>query len=96
LDEIAHRAREAEVNRKRALELNDEVVQGLSVAKYAFESGETRTGKRAIDHTLEAARQIVGDLLGASGDGGPIGPGDLVREHAALLGKDASGKSPYD
>ncbi|HLW16832.1 MAG TPA: MASE1 domain-containing protein [Actinomycetota bacterium] len=95
-DEIAHRAREAELNRKRALELNDEVVQGLSVAKYALESGETRTGKRAIDHTLEAARQIVRDLLGASGDGKPIGPGDLVREHAALLGKDARGRSPYD
>jgi integral membrane sensor domain MASE1 len=95
-EEIASRAHEAEQNRKRALELNDEVVQGLSVAKYAFESGETRTGKRAIDHTLEAARQIVRDLLGASGDGKPIGPGDLVREHPALLGEDAHGRSPYD
>lgn len=95
-DEIVHRANEAEQNRKRALELNDEVVQGLSVAKYAIESGESRTAKRAIDHTLEAARQIVRDLLGASGDGKPIAPGDLVRERAALLGKDARGRSPYD
>ena len=95
-DEIAFRTHEAELNRRRALELNDEVVQGLSVAKYAFESGETRTGKRAIDHTLEAARQIVGDLLGASEDGKPIGAGDLIRERPALLGKDARGRSPYD
>jgi integral membrane sensor domain MASE1 len=95
-DEVVHRAHEAETNRKRALELNDEVVQGLSVAKYAIESGESRTAKRAIDHTLEAARQIVRDLLGASGDGQAIGPGDLIRERPALLGKDASGRSPYD
>ncbi|HEV2686432.1 MAG TPA: MASE1 domain-containing protein [Actinomycetota bacterium] len=95
-NEKVHRAHEAELNRKRALELNDEVVQGLSVAKYAFESGETRTGKRAIDHTLEAARQIVRDLLGTSGDGKPIGPGDLVRERPALLGEDARRRSPYD
>jgi integral membrane sensor domain MASE1 len=95
-DEAVHRVRQTELDRKRALELNDEVVQGLSVAKYAFESGETRTARRAIDHTLEAARQIVRDLLGASGDGKPIGPGDLVREQPALLGKDVRGRSPYD
>jgi len=95
-DEAIHRLRQTELDRKRALELNDEVVQGLSVAKYAFESGETRTARHAIDHTLEAARQIVRDLLGASGDGKPIGPGDLVRERPALLGKDVRGRSPYD
>ena len=95
-DEVVHRVHEAETNRKRALELNDEVVQGLSVAKYAIESGESRTAKRAIDHTLEAARQIVRDLLGASGDGQAIGPGDLIRERPALLGQDPSGRSPYD
>jgi integral membrane sensor domain MASE1 len=95
-DEAIHRVRQTELDRKRALELNDEVVQGLSVAKYALDSRETRTARRAIDHTLEAARQIVRDLLGASGDGKPIGPGDLVRERPALLGKDVSGRNPYD
>lgn len=95
-EEIVHRAEEAELNRKRALELNDEVVQGLSVVKYAFDSGETKTARRAIERTLDAARQIVSDLLGASGDGKPIGPGDLIRERPALLGEEARRRSPYD
>jgi integral membrane sensor domain MASE1 len=87
-EESAYRAHEARLNRKRALELNDEVVQGLSVAKYAVESGEMSTAKRAVAHTLEAARQIVSDLLVASGQEGGIGPGDLVRERPALIGED--------
>jgi integral membrane sensor domain MASE1 len=90
-EESAYRANEAELNRKRALELNDEVVQGLSVAKYAVESGEMSTARRAVAHTLEAARQIVSDLLVASGQEGGIGPGDLVRERPALIGEDAPG-----
>ena len=95
-DDVAHTAQELERNRKRALELNDEVVQGLSVAKYAMESGEPRVAVRAISHTLEAARQIVGDLLGAPGESRPLGPGDLIRERPALLGQDARRPSPYD
>ena len=93
-EEQVLRAREAELNRKRALELNDEVVQGLSVATYAFGSGEISTAQRAIAHTLQAARQIVSDLLVASGDGRPIGPGDLVRERPALLREDAREPKP--
>jgi integral membrane sensor domain MASE1 len=88
-EESSYRALEAELNRKRALELNDEVVQGLSVAKYAVESGQISTAKRAVAHTLEAARQIVSELLVASGSEGGIGPGDLVRERPALIGEDA-------
>ena len=88
-EESAYRAHEAKLNRRRALELNDEVVQGLSVAKYAFDSGEMSTAKRAVAHTLDAARQIVSDLLVASGDERAIGPGDLVRERPALIGEDA-------
>ena len=70
------------------------MVQGLSVAKYAFDSGEQTMAKRAIAHTLQAARQIVSDLLAASGDGRPIEPGDLVREHPALLREDAGEPTP--
>jgi len=88
-EESSHRAHESALNRKRALELNDEVVQGLSVAKYAVESGEMSTAKRAVAHTLEAARHIVSELLVASGDETGIGPGDLVRERPALIGEDA-------
>jgi integral membrane sensor domain MASE1 len=88
-EESRYRAQEAEVNRRRALELNDEVVQGLSVAKYAVDSGELSTARRVIGHTLEAARHIVSDLLAAADSERVIRPGDLVREHPALIGKGA-------
>jgi integral membrane sensor domain MASE1 len=91
-EESAFRSREAESNRRRALELNDEVVQGLSVAKYAFDSGEMSMAQRAVSHTLEAARQIVSELLSVS-DGTTIEPGDLVRERPAVIGRSAG--DPY-
>jgi integral membrane sensor domain MASE1 len=94
-EDVIHRALTAEQARRRALELNDEVIQGLSVVKYAFDSGETSTARRAIARTLEAARQIVSDLLVASGDGKALGPGDLIRERPALL-RDPPERSPYD
>ena len=92
LDESAFRDREAETARKRALELNDEVVQGMSVAKYALEGGEISTAKRAVTHTLEAARQIVSDLLAVSGSAA-IEPGDLIRERPAVIGRGS--RDPY-
>jgi len=91
-EEGALRSREADSNRKRALELNDEVVQGLSVAKYALESGEVSTARRAVTHTLEAARQIVSDLLAVSGSAA-IQPGDLVRERPAVISRGS--RDPY-
>ena len=91
-EESAFRAHEAESNRRRALELNDEVVQGLSVAKYAFDSGEISMAKRAVAHTLDAARQIVNDLLAVPGSTA-IQPGDLVRERPAVIGRGS--RDPY-
>jgi hypothetical protein len=91
-DEGALRATEAQSNRKRALELNDEVVQGLSVATYALEGGEISTARRAVASTLEAARQIVSDLLAVSGSKA-IEPGDLIRERAAVIGRGS--QDPY-
>jgi hypothetical protein len=55
------------------------VVQGLVVARMAVEVGDLETAATTIDRTLEAARKIVADLLRA---GGPVEPGDLVRQHA--------------
>lgn len=67
--------------RKEALDLNDHVVQGLVVAKAAFELGNEEVARKALDSTLARAKVLVSDLLGQ--DGAPLSPGSLVREDAA-------------
>ncbi|MGH2788832.1 MAG: hypothetical protein ACRDJV_13170 [Actinomycetota bacterium] len=39
------------------LELNDEIVQGLAVAKMAFETGEQDHGLKAVTETLRRAQK---------------------------------------
>lgn len=65
--------------RRRAVEFNDDVVQGLVVARMAVEMGDLDKAAEAIDRSLDAARRIVGDLLD---EGDPVRPGSLVRRPA--------------
>jgi hypothetical protein len=60
LERIAHQARDSE---RRALELNDEIVQGLVVAMYALRDGRVELGKKAVDETLDRARALVDSQL---------------------------------
>jgi signal transduction histidine kinase len=54
---------------REALEIHDNVVQGLAMAKLSLELGEVEAGMAALEETLEAARRLVTDLLGeAAGD----------------------------
>ena len=76
--EVEKKARLA-ADRKRALELNDEVVQGLAVAKLSLETQDAERGLRAVTAALERAKGIVAGLLNESIDA-PVRPGDLVRE----------------
>ena len=62
--------------RRHAVEINDDVVQGLVVARMAVEVGDLEKAAEAIDRSLDAARKIVGALLEA---GDPVEPGSLVR-----------------
>jgi hypothetical protein len=71
-------AAELERRRRDALELNDDVVQGLVVARMAMELGDLETAVAAIDRTLESAKKIVGDLLRA---GDPASARGLTRTH---------------
>jgi GAF domain-containing protein len=74
-----------EERRRRALELNDEVVQGLAVAQLALRAGREQQARDAIETTLSAAQEIVGELLESAGDRGRLHPGDLVRTtHASV------------
>lgn len=81
--ELADHLRTASLKRSQAIELNDSIVQGLVVAKMAFERGMDEKAHQSLAETLERARAIVGDLLG---EGGPPVPGSLVRGEPTASG----------
>ena len=68
---------------RHALEIHDNVVQGLAEAQLAFDVGREQQAREAVDRTLAAARQIITDLLGTPGSGIELGPGDLRRRAPA-------------
>jgi hypothetical protein len=69
----------AELSRVHALEINDNVVQRLVVAKLALERGATETSREKLAETLQEAQQLVTSLLEEK----EIGPGVLRRSEAA-------------
>lgn len=74
---------EARVARRQARELNDNVVQGIVLAKYALEHGDLATARSMVDATLAEARRMIDDLLGEA----DLEPGQLRREAAAGVGE---------
>ena len=64
---------------RRAVELNDEVVQGLALAGYLLESGDLEAATATLRAALQRAQGIVGNLIEA----GEIEAGDLRRERPA-------------
>jgi PAS domain S-box-containing protein len=82
---IAARLGEATLRRRQALEINDNVVQGLVAASYALDQGQVPTSQAYLDQTLSAARAMMDDLLEPL-DGQGLQPGDLVRSTAATIG----------
>jgi len=73
------------VRERQALEINDNIVQGLTVAKYAMTIGADDHSKQAIEDTLTRARAIITDLLGEPGTSIELGPGDLRRAAPAAV-----------
>jgi hypothetical protein len=73
------------IRERQALEINDNIVQGLTVAKYAMTIGADDHSKQAIDDTLVRARGIITDLLGEPGRAIELGPGDLRRVKPAVV-----------
>jgi PAS domain S-box-containing protein len=69
----------ARVARRQATQLNDNVVQGLVLAKYALGSGDRTTATRMIDGTLGQARRMIADLIGHD----RVQAGELRRDQPA-------------
>ncbi|MBW3657054.1 MAG: PAS domain-containing protein [Actinobacteria bacterium] len=68
----------ARIRQGQALELNDDVLQGLATVRIALMQEEYDFAMDVVDRTLEAARDIISDLLRDHLGTGPV-PGDLVR-----------------
>ncbi|HVF33081.1 MAG TPA: hypothetical protein VM933_08595 [Acidimicrobiales bacterium] len=79
---------EARRRYRQAIEIHDDVVQGLATAKLAIELGDREGGVAALEETLRAARRIVTDLLSgaAAGEVVDLTDGLLRRDSPAGLG----------
>jgi CheY-like chemotaxis protein len=80
---MAQRLGEAQQRRRQALEINDNVVQGLTAAILALEEKPDPVVLGFIDGTLAAARRMMDGLVEPTGP--HLAPGDLVRASAASL-----------
>jgi hypothetical protein len=69
----------ADLSRRHALEINDNVVQRLVLAKYALDRGATETSQQKLAETLRETQQLVTSLL----EERDITPGSLRRETPA-------------
>jgi len=83
-EELALRLHDTGVRRRHALEINDNVVQGLASILYLMDLDRHESAHAAARRTMAAARTMMNDLLEQAG---APEPGELVREqgHAATL-----------
>lgn len=83
-EETASRLLEANLRRRQALEINDNVVQGLTIAVFAMEDGDHERASSYLARTLAAGRKMMNDLLEPLGDS-RLQPGGLVRSTPSSL-----------
>jgi PAS domain S-box-containing protein len=82
---LAVTLREAQIRRRQALEINDNIVQGLTAAVLAMATGDMARSTGYLERTLSAARHMMNDWLDPL-NGEEFKPGDLVRATASTLG----------
>jgi hypothetical protein len=68
-----------ELNERHAVEINDNIIQGLALAKYQLEAGQGRASADQVSETLREAQRLVSNLLGDA----EVQAGQLRREIAA-------------
>jgi hypothetical protein len=73
------------VRQRQALDVNDNIVQGLTVAKYELERGDDQRTREAIEETLRKSRALITELLGDRDSEVELGPGDLRRSESAAV-----------
>jgi hypothetical protein len=70
-----------EINQRHAIQINDNVLQRLAVAKYAMEKGDESFTHDKLVETMREAQRLINQLL-AEGD---VEPGQLRRGESASL-----------
>ena len=68
-----------ELNERHAVEINDNIIQGLALAKYKLQAGEEQASADQVSETLREAQRLVSGLLGDA----EVQAGQLRREIAA-------------
>ena len=68
-----------ELNERHAVEINDNIIQGLALAKYQLQAGEGKASAEQVSQTLREAQRLVSGLLGDA----EVQAGQLRREIAA-------------
>jgi hypothetical protein len=76
-ERVRQRLDDAERRRRSALQINDDIVQGLAVVSMALSLGEDDLARQEVDRTLASARGIITELLGETD--GAVAPGSLRR-----------------
>ena len=77
------RAGGAEAGERRSLEINDDVVQGLTVAKLALEKGDVGMSLAILGNALASARRAVTEVDWRDGRVSDVAAGDLRRTDAS-------------
>jgi len=82
---------------RSALEINDNIVQGLALAQYRYEAGRPDEAHEAVVATLAKARKMMTDLVDPTATRGlAIEPGDLVRSVPAQPVSSADERAPAE
>jgi PAS domain S-box-containing protein len=85
-EDLTLRLHDADVRRRHALEINDNVVQGLASVLYLLDLDRQASAHAAAQRTMATARAMMDDLLAEAGSTA-LAPGELVRNsgHPATL-----------
>jgi len=86
-----HRLDGALARQRQALELNDNVVQGLSAAWLALELGEVEDGVDLVRRATQDAQRLISRLLHEASEGEPLEPGALARVSPANVDPQGDG-----
>ncbi len=71
---------------QQALEINDNIVQGLTVAKMSLDMGMHDRSRDALEGALASARGIITELLGEANESTEFHPGALRRRSVGSIG----------
>ena len=77
------RGRELEARERHALEIHDNVVQGLTAIHWALEAGAYAQARELTAAALAQAQGMIGELLHDHPEDHAFAPGTLRRERAA-------------